>query len=198
MLWNKAMEVLGVSYSTLTRYTKAGKIRTSKYKMIGKMGKTNYWDEDVYALVGRRLKRKAGAKEVAAYFRAGSASNEARARKEKSKDLVNKFCLARGITIDRIYEDTASGARWDYKARPDLHRLIQDIMKGDVAVLIVETKCRITRFGWEMFEELLKYYECELMVLNKVIDDPFYQEEQSDDVAVVLHKMKMDRLPISK
>ena len=54
MTYKKALEVLGVSYSTLKRYVSRGLIRTYKYQMPHMRGKNNYWDEDVYALVGRK------------------------------------------------------------------------------------------------------------------------------------------------
>ena len=57
---------------------------------------------------------------------------------------------------------------------------------------------RFARFGWEGYHEMLKYYEVEVIVLYDFIDDIYYQDEQSEDLAVELHKLKMDRVKPKK
>ena len=54
MYLSEVMKVLGVSRATVRYWAKVGRIRTSKgittHKLI-------YWDEDVWALVGKRFVR---------------------------------------------------------------------------------------------------------------------------------------------
>lgn len=160
------------------------------------MGKHNYWDDDVYALMGARLKAKGD--KIAAYFRVAGRSREADERLQSQKRLVLEFCAKRGISIDEAYEDRGPGARWREDIRPEFHRLIQDVMKGELAAVVMETRCRFTSFGWEMWEAFFKYYKCEVVIINKVIDDPYYQKEQSEDIARLLESAKVDRLPALK
>ena len=191
----EAMDVLGISYSTLKRYVKRGLIRTSLYQVSNKLGKMNYWDEDVYAMVGRRLESES---KIVAYFRISLRPGSAE-RLQSQKDLVNKFCLARGITIDEVYEDkNVSGAEPHFKKRPAYHKLLQEVIKGNIRAIVVETPCRLSSFFFDEFEEICKYHGCDILVLNKVIEDPFYQEEQSEDIALVMAKAKMSRLKKSK
>jgi predicted site-specific integrase-resolvase len=193
MLYREAMDVLGVSYSTLKRYVKKGLIRTYIYQTPKLMGKMNYWDDDVYALVGHRLQRKAGAREVAAYFRVNQKTGPGKERMLEQKRTVMGFCAGRGISIDRTYEDWSSSIEAGAERRPDWHRLLQDVMKGDVAALVVETRCRLSRFAWGEIEQLFKYHQCDIIVVNKVLDDLFYRDEQSEDLARQIEVLKMDR-----
>ena len=193
MLYKEAMSILGVSYSTLKRYCKKGLIRTYTYQTPKLMGKMNYWDEDVYGLVGHKLSRKKQAREFAAYFRVNSKTKAGQARMLEQKRTVQGFCAARGISLDRTYEDWSSSIETREGLRPDWHRLLQDVMLGDVAALVVETPCRISRFAWNEISTLFKYHHCELIVVNKVIDDLYYQDEQSEDLARQIQLLKLDR-----
>ena len=193
MLYREAMRILGVSYGTLQRYVKKGLIRRYQYQTPKLQGKMNYWDDDVYALVGHKLQRKAGAREIAVYFRVNRNTKEGQARMLEQKRTVMNFCAARGISIDRTYEDWSSSIEAGEDRRPDWHRLLQDIMKEDVAALVVETRCRLSRFAWNEIEQLFRYHQCEIVVVNKVLDDLFYRDEQSEDLARQIEVLKLDR-----
>lgn len=194
MLYREAMRILGVSYGTLQRYVKRGLIRTYTYQTPKLMGKKNYWDDDVYALVGHKLQRKAGAREIAAYFRVNRNTKEGQARMQEQKRTVTGFCAARGISIDRTYEDWASSVESESDRRPGWHQLLQDVMKGDVAALVIETRCRLSRFAWGEIEQIFKYHQCDIIVVNRVVDDLFYRDEQSEDLARQIEFLKMDRM----
>jgi predicted site-specific integrase-resolvase len=224
MLWHEAMAVLGVSYSTLRRYVKKGVIRTSIYQMPRRVGNCNYWDEDVYSLVGRQLSRKAGTRSVAAYFRVNPKGSEVEVKKNASgygergdailkkketmkaaervmqeqKARVYSFASARGLKIETVYEEMARAVEVDPDKRPAFHQLVQDIMLGNVGVLLLDTKCRLSRFAYDEISMMMRYYDVEIIVLNEVIDDLFYQEEQADDLAYQIEKLKLSRLAVSK
>lgn len=218
------MKILGCSYSTLTRYIKSGKIRSSEYQIFGKMGKRNYWDEDVYALVGRQLTRKAGTRSIAAYFRVNPAGSEVEIKKNTSgygergdevlkakvtmraaervmqeqKKRVMSFAAARGLKLERVYEEMARATEIDPDKRPAFHELVQDIMLGNVGVLLLDTKCRLSRFAYPEISMMLRYYDVKIIILNEVIDDLFYMEEQADDLAVQIQALKLTRLTAVK
>jgi predicted site-specific integrase-resolvase len=193
MLYREAMRILGVSYGTLQRYVKKGLIRTYTYQVPKLRGKKNYWDEDIYALVGHKLQKKRGEREVAAYFRVNRRTRDGERTMLEQKGRVAGFCAARGIQIQRQYEDWASSIQADENGRPDWHRLLQDVMLGHVAILVIDTRCRISRFAWTEIEQLFRYHQCEIVVVNGVVDDPFYREEQSEDLARQIQALKMDR-----
>ena len=149
MLLKEAMKTLGISYSTIQRYVKRGLIRRYKYMMPGRLGKYNYYDEDIYALLGAKWNKHGN--QIAAYFRVNGKTKADDARMLKQRMTVFDFCAARGISIDHAFEDRASGAVWDMKRRPALHNLLKSVFSGKVNAVVVETKCRISSFAFDAF-----------------------------------------------
>jgi DNA invertase Pin-like site-specific DNA recombinase len=56
----------------------------------------------------------------------------ARVSKSDDQDTTAQIRALRENGIDRIFEETASGGRWD---RPELHRLLSQLVDGDVVVV---------------------------------------------------------------
>ena len=56
----------------------------------------------------------------------------ARVSKSDDQDTAVQIRALRGNGIDSIFEETASGGRWD---RPELHRLLNRLVEGDVVVV---------------------------------------------------------------
>jgi predicted site-specific integrase-resolvase len=190
MDYKKAMEVLGVSYSTLKRYSKRGIIRTYKYQMPHMRGKNNYWDEDVYALVGRKWVEENW---IVGYVRVSGRGKRDREKLGEQKELMRQFCTRRGISLDRVYEDLAPGTDFSPTARPALHQLVQDILHGRVQALVVDHWSRLSRVAPELWELLFKFNKCDLVIMNPALEDPYYQEEQSEDLAVLIQRAGLER-----
>lgn len=192
MTKNEAMKVLGVSISTLKRYAKEGKIRVSKYQIPHRMGWNNYWDEDVYALVGRGLRSKG--REIVAYVRVKGHSKEAEEKMQEQKKSIKTFMQARGVELDRVYEDRSDSITVHHGERPALSELLEACLRKEVAAVVIDTRCRISRFAFDAYEHIFRYGGVEVIIINKVLGDPYYQSEQSDDIAKVLEQAKIDRL----
>jgi predicted site-specific integrase-resolvase len=190
MDYKKALEVLGVSYSTLKRYSKRGIIRTYKYQMPHMRGKNNYWDEDVYALVGRKWVEENW---IVGYVRVAGWSNRDTQKLEEQKELMRQYCTRRGISLDRVYEDRGPGTDFSEQRRPALHQLVQDILQGRVQALVVDHWNRLSRVAPELWSLLLKFNKCDLVIMNPALEDPYYQEEQSEDLAVLIQRAGLER-----
>ena len=187
MTKKEALEVIGCSWSTLRRYVGRGLIRTTTLQN----GRKNYWEDDVYAMVGKRMPREHW---IAIYCRVNGRSKEADEKLLEQKRLIYSWCAKRGITIDKVYEERGPSTEYTPERRPVLHELMQDIFSKKVDAVIVETEDRIARIGYPMFREMFKYHGVEPIVINKVIEDPFYQAEQADDITRILEQAKIDRL----
>lgn len=192
MTAKEALKHLGVTRKTLDKYVKEGKIRVSKYNMPHKMGWNNYWDEDVYALVGRGLRSKG--REIVAYVRVKGNSQEANAKMDEQKRSIKQFMQARGVQLDRVYEDRSDSITVHHGERPALSELLEACLRKEVAAVIIDTRCRISRFAFDAYEHIFRYGGVEVIIVNKVLGDPYYQSEQSDDIAKVLEQAKIDRL----
>ena len=191
MTKQEALEILGVSWSSLRRYVDKGLIRTSKYEMPGKRGKRNYWDEDVYAMIGRKIHR---GHEVVGYIRVNGVFKEDKEKLLDQRARMRKFCNARGISLDRVYEDIAASTEFSTKKRPALHEMIQRVMSGHIDGIVIDTKDRLFRIGYEVLETMFKYHGTDTIVMNPALTDEYYQKEQSDDLAKLLAQAKIERI----
>lgn len=190
MTYKKALEVLGVSYSTLKRYVKRGLIRTYKYQMPHMRGKNNYWDEDVYALVGRKWVEENW---IVGYVRVAGHTRRDSEKLQEQKEIMRQYCTRRGISLDRIYEDRGPGTDFSESGRPALHRLFQDILHGRVQALVIDNWSRLSRVAPELWYLLLRFNKCDLVIMNPVLEDPYYQEEQSEELAALIHRAGLER-----
>jgi putative resolvase len=190
MTKSEALDVLGCSYSTLKRYAKSGKIRVYKYEMFGKRGKNNYWDEDVYTMVGKKITKDHW---IVGYVRVGKRFKEDLAQLQSQKNLMRHFCTKRGIALEKVYEDIGAGTDHSQNGRPQFHQLLRDIMAGKVDAIVIDTKCRLTRVAYEIFAELCKYHGTDIVIMNPVLTDPYYLEEQSNDLIKLISDAGLDR-----
>ncbi len=191
MTKQEALEVLGVSWSSLRRYVDKGLIRTSKYEVPGKKGKKNYWDEDVYAMIGRKVHR---GHEVVGYIRVNGVFKEDKEKLKDQRARMRVFCNARGISLDRVYEDISASTEFSMAKRPALHEMIQRLMSGHIDAIVIDTQDRLFRIGFELLETMFKYHGTQLIVMNPALVDEYYQNEQSDDLAKLIAQAGINRI----
>lgn len=181
------MQVLGKSYATVRRWADKGRIRTTKLEN----GHIMYWDEDVWAMIGKKISKESL---VTLYCRvAGTGESDRKLMAEQQK-ILHAWCSARGLAVDRIYEDWAPSTEYSLEERPGLHLLLQDIIQRRVSAVIVETPDRIARLGRELIEQICRYYGVQLVYVNKVIQRPEYLAEQEGDIHRLLKRAKIERL----
>ena len=83
-----------------------------------------------------------------------------------------------------IIEDIGSGINFNRKG---LRKIIKLGIEGKINKLVVAYKDRLTRFGFDLIEDLLKEYSnCEIVIENdKINKEP--KEELVDDVLQILN-----------
>lgn len=97
---------------------------------------------------------------------------------EKQEDLnrqairCQEFCNARGWEIQKVVKEIASGMN---DKRPKLINLFDQ----NPSRIVVEHKDRLTRFGFNYIDHLLKKTGCELIVINR-------SKEETSDLMVDL------------
>ena len=74
------------------------------------------------------------------------------------------FAAASGVSIDKIYKEIASGMN-------DKRRELFKMLESNPTTIIVENKDRLTRFGFNYLEYLLKKQGCEIIVMNKDMEN---------------------------
>lgn len=79
---------------------------------------------------------------------------------ERQAQRCTDFCIANGYIIGKVIKEIASGMN---EKRPKLIKLLSSNPKH----IIIENKDRLTRFGFNYFEELLPKMNCKLTVINR-------------------------------
>jgi predicted site-specific integrase-resolvase len=75
-----------------------------------------------------------------------------------------EFCNARGLQVNKIFKEIASGMN-------DNRKIFWKMLDSNPTIIVVENKDRLTRFGFTYLEKLLKVQGCEILVLNPNKDD---------------------------
>ena len=79
-------------------------------------------------------------------------------------ERITEFASASGYAVDKIFKEIASGMNDN---RPQFWKMLDN----NPSVIIVEHKDRLTRFGFNYLEKLLNKLNCQIVVINKDIED---------------------------
>jgi predicted site-specific integrase-resolvase len=172
------LNILNITRTTLTKYHRTGLIKIDSTVN----GDYIYNDDSVYALIGKKnLKNK---KINAIYARI---SNPPKKYLDEQIERLLNFSTSNNIEISEIYSDIKSGMNFD---RTDFNRLIIDIIKGKINLIIIENKDRLVRFGFELLEQLCKYFDTKIIVVNNLSERNF-EQELTEDLISIIHYFSM-------
>ena len=187
MYTKEALHLLGITTNTLKTWAKKGRIRCEKLPD----GRRLYWDEDVYALIGKKLEKTSW---VVTYSRVAGTTESDQKVMTQQRLRLQDWCTARGLTPDQAYEDWSPSTELSLAERPGLHQLLQDVIQKRVTAVVVDTPDRLACIGVEIFTELFRYYGVEIIFLNKTISRPEYLAEQERDILILLKRAGVERL----
>lgn len=175
------LKILGITQQTLWNWTKTGKI-----KINSKLSRTyNDYDEDsVFALIGQKSQKKK--KLVISYSRV-STQNQKKQLQEQNQRIYDS-CISRGLVLDRQFSDIKSGMASD---RKEFQEVLRMIIQGEVELLVLENKDRLVRFGYEILEQIFKYFGCKILVLNDILENKTYEQELTEDLISIIHYFTM-------
>ena len=132
-------QLLGISYSTLLRWIREGKIRAvttegGKYRIP-------------YSEVKKYLERR---EETRAVIYARVSSADQKEDLERQVNYLTNYATAKGYKVVEVLKDVASGLNTGRKGLLKLFKLVES---RSVDVVLVTYKDRLTRFGFEYLEE---------------------------------------------
>ncbi len=135
----EACQLLGISYSTLLRWIREGKIRAvttegGKYRIP-------------YSEVRRYLERR---EEIRAVIYARVSSADQKEDLERQINYLTNYATAKGYRVVEVLKDIASGLNTQRKGLLRLFKLVEG---RSVDVVLITYKDRLTRFGFEYLEE---------------------------------------------
>ena len=151
---SKAAKDLGVTKMTLWNWKNKGLIQ------FHKIGFMNYLDVETFNnLKGIKDKK---IESIVIYTRVSSSENKTNLESQTTR-LIN-YCNAKGYKVDKIVSEIASGLN---DKRPKLEKLLKE---QNFSKIVVEHKDRLTRFGFNYLEVLLKTNGIEIEVVNPTLD----------------------------
>ncbi|MFP3227772.1 MAG: IS607 family transposase [Caldisphaera sp.] len=135
----EACQLLGISYSTLLRWIREGKIRVvttegGKYRIP-------------YSEVKKYLERR---EETRAVIYARVSSADQREDLERQINYLMNYATAKGYKVVEVLKDIASGLNTQRKGLLKLFKLVEG---KNIDVVLITYKDRFTRFGFEYLEE---------------------------------------------
>ena len=155
----------GISYRTAWRWFKAGKL--PGYQMdTGTIIVTDPTPEKAKVVVSVK---------VAIYSRVSAAENKGNL--EGQAQRLQDYCAAKGYQVTAVVKEIGSGVN---DTRPKLLKLLTD---PTLTLIVVEHKDRLTRFGFNYIEPLLKQQGRRIEVVNLAEDGK--EELVQDFVSIV-------------
>ena len=165
---------LGISYSTLSRWVREGRIRA--IRTAG--GKYRIPESDVRRIAEGLLISK----EVRAIIYARVSSNDQKSDLERQIQYLTEYCASKGYKVIDVLSDVASGLKTD---RRSLLKLFDYVVNKQVDMIVVTYRDRLTRFGFEYLEFFFKQYGVRIEVVFGEGPKDAYQELVEDLVEVI-------------
>ena len=109
---------------------------------------------------------------------------------ERQEKILREYTASNGYIINYVFKDIASGMNDD---RKEFNNLINMVIEGDVSKVFISYKDRLTRFGFNYFNNLFKKFNTEIIVINLTKEEDFQNELTEDLISIIHHfSMKID------
>ena len=168
----EAAQLLGVSVSTLRRWDREGKV--SSVRTSG-----NQRRYDLNVLLPHRVRQKTDCCKTLAYARVSS--HDQKEDLERQKQVLELYCAHQGWMFE-VISDLGSGMNYHKKG---LKRLLNEVLEGCVARLVVTHKDRLLRFGAELVFAICEAKNVEVVILNSG-EDTTFEEDLAKDVLEII------------
>ena len=166
-------ELVGVSVKTLQRWDREGILKAYRTPT-----ERRYYTHAQYlSFMGAGAKNDQG--EVVIYARVSTRNQKDDLQKQV--DFLRTFCNARGMIVDNCIEDFGSGLNYN---RKKWNQLLDDVIDGKIKTIVISSKDRFTRFGYDWFEKFCLKFDTSIIVVNNDALSP--NEELVEDIISIL------------
>lgn len=172
------LETLRISRPTLTDWVKQGRIKVH----LLPNGRYEYDDESVYDILNKGMPRM-----NVIYARVSTSSQKKDL--ENQIQLLQSFMYSRGESVQRIYQDIASGI--SFESRKEFFKLLDLIIDHKVQRVFITYKDRLSRVGFGLFKYLFEKYGTEIVVMNEIGSEKLDSQEVFEEIVSLLHCYSM-------
>ena len=87
-----------------------------------------------------------------------------------------------------VFSDIASGLSFD---RKNFRELLDLVINRHIKTVIIKDKDRLSRISFDMWRDLFKSFNCELIVMNELVSSSSEEKEIFEDIISLIHCFSM-------
>ena len=167
-------ELLGVSVKTLQRWDREGILKANRTPTDRR-----YYTYAQY-LQFKGIQTENDRRDVVIYARV-STRNQKDDLQNQVK-FLKQFCNAKGMIVNQCMEEFGSGLNYN---RKKWNKLLEDVMENNIKTIVISSKDRFIRFGYDWFEKFCEKFHTKIMIVNNEALSP--NEELVQDMISILH-----------
>jgi predicted site-specific integrase-resolvase len=164
---------IGVTVHTLQRWDREGRLKALRTPTNRRL----YTDDHLAQVL--HVRRGDVQRRTVVYMRVSS--NTQKPDLANQRTALEAFCAAQGLAVDEWIEEIGGGLNLK---RPKFVALIDRIISGEIATVVIAHKDRLARFGVELIQHLCTVHGTRLVILNTETLSP-EQEMVQDLLAIV-------------
>lgn len=170
---NEVLKILKVTRPTLTKYVKDGRLKVT----LLSNGFYDYDEDSVFSLAKISTNRK-----CVVYARVST--QKQKKDLENQISVITEYANKNGYQVDKVYSDIASGLNYDRKS---FKEMLNEIIERRIKCVFIKDKDRLTRVSFEMWKQLFKNFNCELIVINETQNNEYEEKEIFADIISLVH-----------
>ena len=174
---NEVLKILKVTRPTLTKYVKDGRLKVT----LLSNGFYDYDEDSVFSLAKISTNRK-----CVVYARVST--QKQKKDLENQISVITEYANKNGYQVDKVYSDIASGLNYDRKS---FKEMLNEIIERRIKCVFIKDKDRLTRVSFEIWKQLFKNFNCELIVINETQTNEYEEKEIFADIISLVHCFAM-------
>ena len=167
-------ELLGVSVKTLQRWDREDILKANRTPTDRR-----YYTYDQY-LQFKGMQTENDIRDVVIYARVSTRNQKDDLQNQV--EFLKQFCNAKGMIVNQCIEDFGSGLNYN---RKKWNKLLEDVMEHKIKMIVISSKDRFIRFGYDWFEKFCEKFNTKIMIVNNETLSP--NEELVQDMISILH-----------
>lgn len=173
----EVLKILKITRPTLCKYVKQNKISVNVLP-------NGYYDYDEDSVL--KMAKICTDRDSVVYARVSTPKQKNDL--ENQIKVITEFANKNGYKINKVYSDIASGLNYDRKS---FNELLNDVLERRIKNVFIKDKDRLTRISFDLWKDLFKRFNCNLIVVNETHDNESEEKEIFGDIISMLHCFAM-------